>query len=853
VREDENVPTMQVTRHLARVLLFAAVALAPATALAAEYWLCADEMDLAVTGAPAPIPMWAFAADDDMDLSNGCGNAPTIPGPELVITPPDTTLLIHLRNDLDGPGSAVLPRSTSIVVAGLEMPVSTPCAGSPVWTDGSSGPRSAPEQRVRSMGCEAAAAPGSIVDYRWSAADGNAVPAGTYLYESGTHQQVQVQMGLYGVVRRDFGPGQAYDPTAPATSDTSFDSQETLVFSEIDDALHAAVDAGTYGIAPGPTSTLEYQPRYFLIDGQPFTTGAPCLTGSVVGEATLLRLVNAGSRQLVPTLLGGHWRVIAEGGSAYPFAKDQYGTLLMPGSTSDVIFTPPYVGTYRILERRLSLTNSSATNGGMQTCLAVAGAPPNLAPIADPDPDEPNDGYVGVAGIALALDGTASSDPEGAPLAFDWDFGDGQSGTGATPTHVYAAAGSYTVTLVVSDGGVESAPATTAVVVAGNAPPTANAGGPYAGRAGFPIAFSGSGSDPEAEPLTFAWDFSDPPPGAGAAPQHTFAAPGVYAVTLSVSDGFNTPTLSATTATVTTNTAPVASVSGPGPSVNPTVLLDGCASSDADMDSLGYAWNFGDGVSETTATCTVSHTYTEPTTFTVTLVVNDGYESSAPATTDVTIISSAPNVAPVAVADAFNPNEVAGTAAIAAPGVLANDTDADGSPSPLVAQFVSADERLRNLILTPDGRFTWSPGEPVSTTAPFQFVYRAFDGADQSSPTTVSVTREIRVKKVEYIRKPAPQNDQWRIEGTSSLRSNVNATLPPQYYVTVYLGPSTAGPVIGTARVLSTGVWKIQQNVPNGTVGEAGGSISADNLGTTTDCPEAPVCGAVLDVPIRLK
>jgi MYXO-CTERM domain-containing protein len=59
-------------------------------------------------------------------------------------------------------------------------------------------------------------------------------------------------------------------------------------------------------------------------------------------------------------------------------------------------------------------------------------------------------------GTQVTLDGSASSDVEGSSLTYAWDFGDGEKGTGATPTHVYAAAGDFFVTLVVNDGTFDS-------------------------------------------------------------------------------------------------------------------------------------------------------------------------------------------------------------------------------------------------------------------------------------------------------------------------------------------------------------------------------------------------------------
>jgi PKD repeat protein len=55
-------------------------------------------------------------------------------------------------------------------------------------------------------------------------------------------------------------------------------------------------------------------------------------------------------------------------------------------------------------------------------------------------------------GKEILWDGSASSDPDGDKLTYSWDFGDGSTGDGPKPTHVYKAAGEYKVVLKVDDG-----------------------------------------------------------------------------------------------------------------------------------------------------------------------------------------------------------------------------------------------------------------------------------------------------------------------------------------------------------------------------------------------------------------
>jgi PKD repeat protein len=53
--------------------------------------------------------------------------------------------------------------------------------------------------------------------------------------------------------------------------------------------------------------------------------------------------------------------------------------------------------------------------------------------------------------LACSFDASGSSDPDGSIASYAWDFGDGATGSGATPTHAYAAAGTNQVTLTVTD------------------------------------------------------------------------------------------------------------------------------------------------------------------------------------------------------------------------------------------------------------------------------------------------------------------------------------------------------------------------------------------------------------------
>lgn len=95
---------------------------------------------------------------------------------------------------------------------------------------------------------------------------------------------------------------------------------------------------------------------------------------------------------------------------------------------------------------------------------------PLLAVAQDPPLCDPNGPYFGALGDSIQFDGTGSmGDPPNYIVSYDWNFGDGGTGTGPTPQHVYSAPGQFTVSLTVTDNeGAQSGCTTTAVV----SPPT---------------------------------------------------------------------------------------------------------------------------------------------------------------------------------------------------------------------------------------------------------------------------------------------------------------------------------------------------------------------------------------------
>jgi len=326
------------------------------------------------------ITMWGYANDDDNDLSNGCGNPLQVPGPALQVAPGDTSLLVHLRNDL--------AEATSIVITGQQTTM-TPV----MFTDGQG------RQRVRSFTHETQpyATSGTTGLYSW-----NNFKPGTYLYQSGTHPAVQVQMGLYGSASKDAAVGMAYASAA-------YDNEVTLLYSEIDPALHSAVADGSYGSAAYP-STVHYQPRYFLVNGQPYTSTTPPLGNLLLGQTTLIRMLNAGLQTHVPTLQT-YVSLVAEDGNPYADPRIQYSVLLPAGKTRDALFTPQNEGRYSIHDSRMRLSNAGTSPGGLLAFLDVAAQ--TGAPIAVNDSYSVAEDNV----LTVAAPGILVNDSGSAPLS----------------------------------------------------------------------------------------------------------------------------------------------------------------------------------------------------------------------------------------------------------------------------------------------------------------------------------------------------------------------------------------------------------------------------------------------------
>lgn len=196
------------------------------------------------------------------------------------------------------------------------------------------------------------------------------------------------------------------------------------------------------------------------------------------------------------------------------------------------------------------------------------------------------------SGLACTFDASASSDPNGSITNYAWNFGDGQTGTGAKPSHTYGAGGTYQVRLTVTDNlGASTATTNAVAVTAPNGTPTANM---TVSCTGFACSFDGSASsDPDGTVSSWAWDFGDQTTGAGKTATHTYAAAGNYVVRLVVTDDRGGSGSTSTNLSV----APAASGTTLAKDTFARVLAQGLGTAD-----VGGAWTMNGSLSRYSVT-----------------------------------------------------------------------------------------------------------------------------------------------------------------------------------------------------------------------------------------------------------
>jgi PKD repeat protein len=249
---------------------------------------------------------------------------------------------------------------------------------------------------------------------------------------------------------------------------------------------------------------------------------------------------------------------------------------------------------------------------------------------------------------------------------FTWNFGDTQVASGQSVTHAYSTAGTYTVSLTITNS-TQSVTATTTVKVGGSpTPPTPTPPTPtpptgncqpvvsgvtffvdYVGPQSGCTQYQGDCSSSETIPFTlkafnydfgcaqhtFQWDFNDnSTPGTGQSVSHRYVGAGAYNLKVTVTVNGQSYLVGQTVKV--TGGGPIQPTPGstyafdftssPLLGVPNAYTFSAFPTGSASSANVTYTWDFGDGHSDTTTSPTTIHVYADAKVYTVTLSVS-GY------------------------------------------------------------------------------------------------------------------------------------------------------------------------------------------------------------------------------------
>ncbi|MCA9562076.1 MAG: tandem-95 repeat protein, partial [Myxococcales bacterium] len=321
----------------------------------------------------------------------------------------------------------------------------------------------------------------------------------------------------------------------------------------------------------------------------------------------------------------------------------------------------------------------------------------------------------------------------GSATQYDWDFGDGVTGSGESVDHTYTAQGEYTVTLVATGDGQDVATKNIGITVGEPQPLVVNAVTANPERGVVPLTV---GFDVDAEggvpTLTYSWDFGDGGSSDEKTTTHEFTAVGEYVVTVTVTDlNGATATGQVTVETLTDNAAPTAAdvAATTDEDTELEVTLSG---SDPDEDELTFEVVEGPshGVLGTVAGATV--VYTPDENFngedSFTFLADDGVESSAEATVTITVnpVNDPPTAEDI---EEFTPEDESLTLTL-----TGSDPDDDELTFAIIVQPEHGTVEISDS--APD-QATYTPYPDYQGSDSFQ--YTANDGSEDSAPATVVI------------------------------------------------------------------------------------------------------------------
>ncbi len=261
------------------------------------------------------------------------------------------------------------------------------------------------------------------------------------------------------------------------------------------------------------------------------------------------------------------------------------------------------------------------------------------------------------AGQTVSFDATGSADPDGTITNYAWDFGDGTSGTGATPTHAYnpASTMSFTVMLTVTDnsGNTGSSSQSVTVIVTAVSPPTVSitnvSPNPASTGQMVTLTFTVS-STATVTGITVNWGDGttlDSQPGTATSDTHSYANTGnamsqAFTITVTATNIGGPGT--ATTTERVNDRSPLVTISTVTPNPANTGVLVTVTFTDTDPDGTvsSISVNWGDSTTPDSlagSATSDTHSYASPGSFTITVTATDNSGSAGSATATETVMT----------------------------------------------------------------------------------------------------------------------------------------------------------------------------------------------------------------------
>jgi len=316
-----------------------------------------------------------------------------------------------------------------------------------------------------------------------------------------------------------------------------------------------------------------------------------------------------------------------------------------PAGGGDVHDLPTYASMerldYRLPDVPDNWTSSTAAQFDESGRQPVIGTPRhensvfNILPVAMLEllPQRPEPGE------SIAFDASASVDENDIIISYQWDFGDGHTGSGATVSHAYELPGTYVIQLTLADAKGGEAQQTLAITVQTVVPPLADFSvvvltPSHPPRAGVPLRFQDESSDVDGEIVQRKWQFGDGAVSSDADVIHTYDRGGTYVASLWIADNHGEEALQTQSITVASQ-FPIAALerSPDRPNTGDLVRFDASSSEDPDGCIVRYRWML-DSAEECIRTDSVfEHVFHDGGEHTIRLIViDDAGESSAPIT-----------------------------------------------------------------------------------------------------------------------------------------------------------------------------------------------------------------------------